>query len=732
MSVKLSYLAYLLKFLLGVILLTACQSGPATPLPSLLPTRTAAPPGVVISATAVSTVIPKPIATARPLSTKAITSNNAAQVRALATRDEASPIRILALNNNRLLGQTSRGIELIDRETLTHSARITFELNSENAQQLFWYTVSADTNWAATLEIDGTLIIYDLNKQLVSKRLKLDAPTETNKVDIALSPDGKQLIYANAEVKRLDLATGKTQGRAQTLPESTESILFSADGAQLAAVQPSGSVSIFDTRAARRATTPLTIKTGFTEVRTLQFSPSGTHIGISNGQSGLEVWTLADGKRDTPLRRFDLSQPVLPVFDEAVQRIALVSNVDVNIYNVESGKQEQTLKLDEGINPTGATFDPSGETIYVNSINSITQFRVTDGEMIKTSSRPPVTHIAFAPDGKRLVSWGTWNPSTEIAIWETGDLQPVARLPHTTAVRWVVVGPAQKYLASITVDNTIHVWDVNAGSEALSLPPPSSDVQRALLCLSNNDANIIFIEQGKVVVQPIAQGKPRSVTLPEGSRGYTTCQNSQSQLAVVTADAIVVLDLNGKTIATIKLPQDAPELRNNLQMILSDDATRVAAVSETKLYVWEVKTGALLSQATIQRQALFGIVFGPDGKRIAVNYGDEADIVEVETGKVTSLEIPTRPQARWVNLIFGADPNLVITASRVSNKDSASKALGEREYVDGEIAFWDARTGKLIHAIEKTGLLYSVVASADGTRIATGTQSEQLTVWEIK
>ena len=166
-------------------------------------------------------------------------------------------------------------------------------------------------------------------------------------------------------------------------------------------------------------------------------------------------------------------------------------------------------------------------------------------------------------------------------------------------------------------------------------------------------------------------------------------------------------------------------------MILSDDATRVAAVSETKLYVWEVKTGALLSQATIQRQALFGIVFGPDGKRIAVNYGDEADIVEVETGQVTSLEIPTRPQARWVNLIFGADPNLVITASRVSNKDSASKALGEREYVDGEIAFWDARTGKLIHAIEKTGLLYSVVASADGARIATGTQSEQLTVWEI-
>ena len=84
------------------------------------------------------------------------------------------------------MGQTSRGIELIDRETLTRSARITFELNSENAQQLFWYTVSVDTNWAATLEIDGTLIIYDLNKQLVSKRLKLNAPTETNKVDIAL------------------------------------------------------------------------------------------------------------------------------------------------------------------------------------------------------------------------------------------------------------------------------------------------------------------------------------------------------------------------------------------------------------------------------------------------------------------------------------------------------------------------------------------------------------------
>ena len=732
MSLKLPSVVFLRLWLLsGVLLFTACQSGTPTALPGLLPTRTALAPGVRVNPTAGPTDTPPPIATPRALSANAITQQNVKQLRIIATQDEAAPSRILALSDKRILGQAVRSFELIDGTTLTLTARTPFELRDSTGVQLYWYTASSDTSRAATLDIDGSLKVYDLDKRLVSNELKLDTPVGTSKSDIALSRDGKQLVYANGSIQRYDIKTGKTQGRAQNLPDATEKILFSEDGARLAAVQPDGNVVIFDTRATQRAATPLTLQTGFTEVRTLLFSPSGTHVGISDGQTRLAIWNLTNSKLDTPLRTFIMTEPVLPVFNETAAQIALVSNASVRILKIDSGEEVQSLKLKSGISPTGAYFDRSGKTIYVTSANTLTQFQVADGKVIHSSTRAAVTHVATSPDGTRVVSWGTWNPSTEVAIWDAKNAQPIAQLPHTAAVRWVVLGPSQKNLASITVDNTLHVWNVNDGGQSLSLPAPTSEAQRALLCLTADDNSVVFIEQGQVVVQPVERGQPSSFALPAGSRGYTTCQNRQQWVAFATSDAILVLDLAGKTHSTIAIPTDAADLRGNILIILSDDGEHLAAVSQSALYIWTTSNATLVSKVPIQRPALFGIVFSPDGTRVALNYGDGADIVSVADGKVTSLDIPTEPQARWVNLIFGADSKMVITASRISSSETATKDIGAREYVDGEIAFWDTATGKLIHSIDKAGLIYSVAASADGARLVTGTQSEQLTIWAI-
>lgn len=38
--------------------------------------------------------------------------------------------------------------------------------------------------------------------------------------------------------------------------------------------------------------------------------------------------------------------------------------------------------------------------------------------------------------------------------------------------------------------------------------------------------------------------------------------------------------------------------------------------------------------------------------------------------------------------------------------------MGERDYNDGEIAIYDATTGKLIHGVDKAGLIYTLAISA--------------------
>jgi len=420
------------------------------------------------------------------------------------------------------------------------------------------------------------------------------------------------------------------------------------------------------------------------------------------------------------------------VFDNAADKIALLNAHGAVIYNLADGSREQELSLSAGIQPTAAHFDPTGETLFISSLSALESFRVSDGERLQSSRRAPVTHVIFTPDSKRLVSWGTWNLSTEIAVWEVDSTKPVARLPHSAAVRWVVLGPAQKYLASITFENTIHVWKLADGGEALTLAAQANDDRRALLCLTGDDSAVVYLEPGAMIVRPIERGQAKSYPIPDNTRSYTTCQNQTQYVAFAEQNDIQVMDLNGKKIKTIALPEDAPELRDSIVMAFSPNGQQLAAISEKELFVWSVQDGALVARVTLARRALFGMQFSPDGKRISVNYGDGADIVDIATQKATSLEIPTTPQSRWVNLVFGGNGDVVITASRIATAESNDKPMGERDYGNGEIAIYDAETGKLIHDIAKAGLIYTLAISTDGAHIATGTQSDQLSVWGAK
>lgn len=192
-----------------------------------------------------------------------------------------------------------RSFELIDHDTLTSTRSVPFELANPDGSNLYWYAASKDTRVGATMEADGSAMIYDLEGDGDSIKLTLEVmPVGTSKSDIALSADGKELIYANGTIQRYTVANGKVLGRAQALPDDTQQILFSEDGSHLAAVQPEGQV-IFDTRGVtRRVPAPLTLDTGFTEVQSLFFS-RGNFVGVGDGRSKLSVWDLSAKSLDS-------------------------------------------------------------------------------------------------------------------------------------------------------------------------------------------------------------------------------------------------------------------------------------------------------------------------------------------------------------------------------------------------------------------------------------------------
>ena len=79
---------------------------------------------------------------------------------------------------------------------------------------------------------------------------------------------------------------------------------------------------------------------------------------------------------------------------------------------------------------------------------------------------PPVTALAFSPDGERLASASL---GRSVSLWDTttGELLHTSRIPETSL--GVAFSPDGRRLASVGEDKTVHVWDAATGREVLGL-----------------------------------------------------------------------------------------------------------------------------------------------------------------------------------------------------------------------------------------------------------------------
>ena len=75
------------------------------------------------------------------------------------------------------------------------------------------------------------------------------------------------------------------------------------------------------------------------------------------------------------------------------------------------------------------------------------------------ASAGDVWSVAFAPDGKTLVSGGgDWRQPGEVRLWDTAGWQEKVALKHTGEVLCVAVAPDGRGLAAGSWDRTIRLW----------------------------------------------------------------------------------------------------------------------------------------------------------------------------------------------------------------------------------------------------------------------------------
>jgi WD40 repeat protein len=708
-----------------MLLASACNRG-STPEPRLEPTRTVAPRTPEPTATVRTETSAAPTRTPRPKTLTGLTVDNASKLAPLYTRQETPPQHIYSVADDAVVVFNTRDFELYDPKTLDLIKKTDVAL-PENRRG-FWYAASPNGKLGAIMHEDGKIDLYDLQSSGLITSLAVPPPSFEVVSDIALNDDGSEIVVVSkGEMQRYDLASGQPVGEKQTLPPLTEFIRFSENAARLAAIQPSGQIVVFDpyatTPTSATPTATLTLSPTLTGIAQLNFSPDGSRLGASTANA-LVVWNLDDdGKIEVALN--ELGASVSPNFDRQGNFMAVAAGPSVYLFNLKEKRGEQELQLTGGVPVGSVNFDPKGETLFVAGSGALESFDVASGDQLQAIRRVPLGLTRFFPDGKLLATWRSFE-SPEIGVLDVETGKTIARLLHDIPVLWAQPSNTGKYVLGFTARNGMHVWRPSDGEEVFSISPPSTNKRRGFLCFSPDDTSFVYLDDQSVIVREIESNTvKRRFRLPFEPVGLSACQNAKGVLAVVGQDSIEVMNLDGRTVATL---EGLKGLSEGVAVEISDDGRLVAAPADGEIVIWDLETGSAdpVQRISVKRPPAFGVSFSPSGEKILLSYGDGVDVADVATGKVTSLSVP---KGQRVTALFPQDERLIVTAAMVPG---ASQTGQQPDFTAGELVVWDAQTGKALQRFDASDPLFSASISRDGSRIATSTLGNSLTMWGLK
>ncbi|HSL46822.1 MAG TPA: BTAD domain-containing putative transcriptional regulator [Anaerolineales bacterium] len=284
---------------------------------------------------------------------------------------------------------------------------------------------------------------------------------------------------------------------------------------------------------------------------------------------------------------------------------------------------------------------------------------------------------------------------------------------HGNVIEDVVYSPDGKHFATAVnarfSDGSVKIWDAATGREILNLDTgPSAAVafspdgtRLATADYEAQTATVWDVSTGKKL--PTLVGHTDAINhvafSPDGGL-LATASNDQTAKVWDTATGQELITLSGHTDIVTSVS-------------FSPDGTRLVTGSwDRTLKVWNITTGReelTISGFTDPAEG----VFSPEGTRLAITSGDEAQIWDFfEEEKLLTLT----GHANVIDGInFSEDGSRLATAS-----------------YDGTARVWDAVTGaELLRLAGHAGSLFSVAFSPDGLHLVTGSDDGTARIWDI-
>ncbi len=434
---------------------------------------------------------------------------------------------------------------------------------------------------AVVLGSDHSVIMIDAGTGELRQRYDQAAPSRWRKEFLAFSPDGNTLAY-QGKSDRIVRLRNLVSGQVQDLPRSDGyiySAAFSPTDDLLVTGSSNGIIQVWDLQTNKRRV----LERFGAAINALAFSPGGKQLAVGCRASSHFGAPLTDG----------------------------VSHKTAKVIQLADGEVRYEVHHNGAVN--ALAFSPDGRFLATGGSDGVLQVYDFRDDSVSTIWRAELSErgdavggrirsLAFSPDSRWLAAGGIG-----LRVWDTSHFKLAATLGgHVSPIQGVSFS-ANNLLASVGLDHTVLVWDLNqAGWTGAETRDFGGKVDTVAFC-PNGEIAVHTLGSSRLPVWDPVSDRVRHI---EGAGHYAVSKSGV--LAAATRENIRFVDLMTGEKAETPLGVNVTQLAFS-----PNDDVLALATYQGAVQLWSAQTGEPILQSGAQQGRVSDLVFSPDGKRVA-------------------------------------------------------------------------------------------------------------------